>query len=196
MNKAALIVMLSAFAVRAAGQDATQAEARNSSFLGPAVKITSINGQAGVMIGLRGSWPVARSLAIGGAIYSLLSKIEAPEGALPLEGKLNVDLTYLGFELEYFLNPGARTRLSLSALVGGGATRFVKDTGSAFISSNQSGETAFMFILEPGGNVEWTLARWLRLAAGVSYRFASGTRQEKLTDKDLSGPAASLAFKF
>ena len=199
MRKSAFVVMLLACAagVAARERDPAQAGLGNDAFLGPVVKITTLNEQLGVMVGFRGSWPVGRSLAIGGGIYTLLNKVEAPEGALPFEpAALDIDLSYLGFELEYFLNPGARTRFSLSALFGGGATRYVKDTGTFFLSSEQSGETAFMWIFEPGGNAEWTVARWLRLTAGVSYRLASGTRQEGLGDRDLSGPAATLAFKF
>jgi len=198
MRKSAFVVMLLAFAagVAARERDPAQAGLGNDDFLGPVVKITTLKEQLGVMLGFRGSWPVGRSLAIGGGIYTLLNKVEAPEGVLPFEGALDIDLSYLGFELEYFLNPTARTRFSLSALFGGGATRYVKDTGSVFKSSEQSGETAFMWILEPGGNAEWTVAGWLRLTAGVSYRLASGTRHEGLGDRDLTGPAATLAFKF
>jgi hypothetical protein len=198
MRKVSIVFMLLAFAVSVSAQEQNPAkdDMKNASFFGPVVRFTSIRKQAGVMAGLRGSWPVGRSLALGGAAYFLISKVNAPEDALPLEGPLDVDLTYLGFELEYFLNPGSQTRFSLSALFGGGASRYVKDTGSFFRSNEQSGETAFMFIVEPGGNVEWTVAKWLRLMAGVSYRLVSGTRQEKLTDRDLRGPSATIAFKF
>jgi hypothetical protein len=198
MRKAAFVIMLLAFATGVVAQerDAARGDSRNESFFGPVIKFTTIKGQAGVMFGLRGSWPIGRSLALGGTICTLMSKVDAPEGALPLEGALDIDLSYLGFELEYFLNPGSRTRFSLSALFGGGATRYVKDTGSFFKSNEQSGETAFMFIVEPGGNAEWTVAKWLRLMAGVSYRLVSGTRQEKLTDQDLGGPVVTIAFKF
>lgn len=199
MRKRTFIVMLLAFSAVVAAQERNpdQNAARNEAFLGPAVKFTSIDGRLGVMLGLRGSWPVGRSLALGGAFYSLLNKIDAPQGALPFEpAALDIDLSYLGFELEYFLNPGSRTRYSVSALFGGGATRFVKDTGAAFKSSEQSGETAFMLVAEPGVNAEVTVAKWLRLTAGISYRLASGNRKEGLKDLDLGGPAATIAVKF
>jgi len=198
MRNSAFFVMLLAFAagVAAGGKGPAQNDVRNEAFLGPVVRFTSINHRFGAMAGLRGSWPIGRSLALGGAIYTLFNKVAAPEGALPLEGALDIDLSYGGPELEYFLNPGSRTRFSLSVLLGGGATRFVKDTGSTFKSSEQSGETGFMYVLEPGGNVEWTVAKWLRLNLGVSYRLVSGTRKEGLKDLDFGGPAAMVALKF
>lgn len=198
MRTSAIIIVLLAFAVGAAagGQSPAQNEDRNEAFIGPVVKFTSIDQRLGVMLGVRGSWPIGRSLSFGFGICTLINKIDAPEGALPLEGALDVDLSYLGLELEYFLNPGSRTRFSLSALFGGAATRFVKDTGSAFKSSEQVGETAFFLVAEPGGNVEWTVAKGLRLTAGVSYRLASKARKEGLKDLDFSGPAATIAFKF
>ena len=148
------------------------------------------------MAGLRGSWPVGRSLSLGFGLYTLLNKIDAPEGVLPQEGPLDIDLSYLGVELEYFFNPGAQTRYSFSALLGGAATRFVKDTGSTFKSSEQVWETGFVWVAEPGGNAEWTLAKGLRLTAGVSYRLASKPRKEWLEDVSFSGPTATLAVKF
>ncbi len=198
MRKSPFVVMLLAFTtgIAAAGQSPVQNDSRNEAFVGPAIKFTSIDHRLGVMAGFRGSWPIGRSLALGGAIYTLISKVDAPEGALPFEGPLDIDLSYGGLELEYFLDPGSRTRFSLSVLVGGGATRFVKDTGSTFKSSEQSGETGFMYVAEPGGNVEWTVAKWLRLDLSASYRLVSKTRKVGLKDLDLGGPSATVALKF
>jgi len=198
MRKSALLFMLLVFAVGAVanGQSPDQNGARNEAFIGPVVKLTSIDQRLGVMLGLRGNWPIARSLSLGFGIYTLINKIDAPQGVLPLEGALNADLSYLGLELEYFLNPGSRTRFSLSALLGGAATRFVKDTGSALKSSEQVGETAFLWVVEPGGNAEWTVARGFRLTVGVSYRLASKARKEGLEDMSFSGPTATIALKF
>ncbi len=197
MRKSALVVVLLALLVQAgAAGTQTQDQDRNEGFLGPAVKITAIDQRFGIMAGLRGNWPIGRSLALGFGFYTLLNKIDAPEGVLPLEGPLDIDLSYGGLELEYFLNPGARTRYSVSALVGGGATRFVKDTGSVFKSSEQVWETGFIFVAEPGVNAEWTLAKWVRLAAGVSYRLATKSSKEWLKEISFSGPAATIAFKF
>ncbi len=198
MRMRAIVVILSVVAtgVAVGAQSPVQNDVRNEAFLGPAIRFTSIDHRFGVMAGLRGSWPIGRSLALGGAIYTLVNKIDAPDGALPLEGALDLDLSYGGVELEYFLNPGSRTRFSLSVLLGGGATRFVKDTGSTFKSEEQSGETGFMYVVEPGGNVEWTVARWLRLNLGAAYRLVSGTRKEGLKDREWGGPSATIAFKF
>jgi hypothetical protein len=191
---AALLVLTASAA--AAGRGIAQAEDRNEGFIGPVLKVTSVDQRLGVMAGLRGSWPIGRSLALGFGLYTLLNKIDAPEGVLPLEGPLDIDLSYLGAELEYFFNPGARTRYSLSVLVGGAATRFVKDTGSTFKSSEQVWETGFSLIAEPGANAEWTLAKGIRLAGGVSYRLVSKPGKDWLEDVDFSGPAATLALKF
>jgi hypothetical protein len=198
MHKSAVIIVLLAFAalVATVGQSPAQDSARNEAFIGPVVKITSIDQRLGVMAGLRGSWPVGRSLALGFGLYTLLNKIDAPEGVLPQEGPLDIDLSYLGLELEYFLNPESQTRFSLSALLGGAATRFVKDTGSTFKSSQQVWETAFLWVAEPGVNAEWTIVKWLRLTAGVSYRLASKPNKEWLEDVNFSGPTATIAFKF
>lgn len=70
----------------------------------------------------------------------------------------------------------------------------MKDTGSTFKSNEQSGETGFVYVAEPGGNVEWTVAKWLRLDLSASYRLVSKTRKEGLKDLNLSGPSVFFLF--
>ena len=98
--------------------------------------------------------------------------------------------------MEYIFEPNSLGHFSLYTLIGGGATNFVKDVGSASQSNQQAGETGFMWVLEPAVNAELNVTSWLRLNAGVSYRLTSGLNQPGLDDSDFSGVSASLAFKF
>jgi hypothetical protein len=69
MRKSALVLVLLALLVQAGAAEAQAQDLdRNEGFFGPAVKITAINQRLGIMAGLRGSWPVGRSLALAGKI--------------------------------------------------------------------------------------------------------------------------------
>jgi len=151
-------------------------------FGAPVIKYTSINGQGAVMFGGRGGWIINHSLALGGGGYALSSEVDAPEGVQPwVGGPQNVDFVYGGFEIEYIFNPLSPAHFSISALAGGGATRYLKDD-PASKGKDQMGETGFMWILEPGVNAELIVMRWLRLSAGMSYRLVTGLRQEGLKE--------------
>ena len=51
-------------------------------------------------------------------------------------------------------------------------------------------------VLEPGVTVEAKVSRSFRVAAGMTYRFASGVNSAAFSDADLSAAALILNFKF
>jgi hypothetical protein len=181
-----------------AAQEQTDLNYENETggFGGPVFKYTNINKQNAILIGGRGGWIIDHSLVLGGGGYGVINEIDAPVNALPLEGPLDIEFGYIGFEFEYIFNPSSLYHISIYALVGGGATNFVKDVGSVFSSNEQAGETAFMFVLEPAVNAELNMTEWFRMCAGISYRMTLGADQEMLDDGDFSGINGTLTFKF
>jgi hypothetical protein len=197
MRRLFFIAMLCALLTNAGAQEIGTPESGHArgGFGAPVLKYTSFNGQGVLMFGGRGGWIINHSLVIGGGAYGTMSEVDAPEGVLPLEGPLDVRLEYFGLEIEYIFNPLSPVHFSLSALAGGGAAHYMKDVGSFSESKDQTGETGFMWILEPGINAELIAARWLRLSAGLSYRLAAGLKWEGLKSEDFSGLTATVAFK-
>ena len=198
MRFRAFIVMLFAFAVSASAQEKTlfKGDVEMGGFGGPVVKYTTINDQGALMVGGRGGWIINHSLVIGGGGYGVVSEVDAPEGSLPEEGPLDIEFGYAGFELEFILHPNSLTHFSIYTLIGGGSANYVKDVGAVTESDEQAGESDFVFVLEPAINAELNVTTWFRLNAGVSYRLVSGIEQERLKDRDFSGVAATLTFKF
>ena len=198
MRHLAFVIILFAFAADVAAQEQTliKSDFEKGGFGGPVVKFTSINNQSAIMLGGRGGWIINHSLVLGGGIYGVVNDVDAPEGILPLEGPLDSEFGYLGFEVEYIVHPKSLLHLNIYSLIGGGATNFVKDVGSVTKSNEQVGESHFMFVLEPAVNAELNVTTWFHLNVGVSYRVTSGVNQEGLNDGDFSNMAASLTFKF
>jgi hypothetical protein len=191
-----IIILLMIANVTAQEQTLFKDESEKGGFGGPVLKFTNINKQFAMMIGGRGGWILGHSLVLGGGGYAVINEINAPVNALPLEGPLDIEFGYIGFELEYIFDPISLYHFGFYTLIGGGATNFVKDVGSVTSSNEQVGETAFMFVLEPGVNAELNITQWFRLCAGISYRMTIGVDQEMLDDSDFSGVNGTLTFKF
>ena len=189
-----LMILLMIADLIAQEQTLLKDEHENSGFGGLVLKFTNINKQNAVMIGGRGGWILDHSLVLGGGGYAVIN--EAPVNALPLEGPLDIEFGYIGFELEYIFDPTSLYHLSIYTLLGGGATNFVKDVGPLSSSNEQAGETAFMFVMEPAVNAELNMTEWFRLCVGISYRMTIGVDQEMLDDSDFSGVNGTLTFKF
>jgi hypothetical protein len=56
-------------------------------------------------------------------------------------------------------------------------------------------DTNWFFVTEPGVKVEMNVFRWLRIAPGVSYRAAFGSKSEGLSDTRLSGTSLNITMK-
>jgi hypothetical protein len=198
MRCLALFVVSLGLAAMAAAQEQTlfQGDVKTGGFGGPVVKYTRIKGQDAVMVGGRGGWILNHSLILGGGGYGVATEVDAPEGIMPQEGPLDIEFGYGGFEMEYLVRPNALTHLSFYALIGGGALNFVKDVGPVSESNQQVGEADVVFALEPAVSAELNVTKWFRLSAGGSYRLVTGVNRAELENRDFSGLAATLTFKF
>jgi hypothetical protein len=173
------------------GQTPSQGTKGRGYFGAPVVKYTVIRDQGALMIGGRGGWNITPSLVIGGSIYGTISKVDAPEEAVPtVPYPLDIKLESFGFDLEYAVRPEAPTHLTLYTFFGGAAAHYVKDK-----TNEQEGETDFMILLEPAVGVEQIVTDWLHLNLAVSYRLVNGVELSRLKESDLNGAAVTLAVK-
>jgi hypothetical protein len=169
---------------------------KTGAFGGPVVKFTRIHGRTAVMVGGRGGWIIGRSLVLGGGGYGVATEVDAPEGALQGEGPLDIKFGYGGFDVEYLLQPDSLWHLSVGTLVGGGDNHFVRDVGPLGKSTQTTGESDAVWVVEPGVNAELNVTPWFRVAGGVSYRFVGAVDQVVLKKRDFNGPAATLTLRF
>ena len=193
-----VVVALLAGAAPVAAQDETlfRNAVTTGSFGGPVVKYTSLRDQGALMVGGRGGWIINHSLSIGGGGYGVVTEVNAPSEALPGEGPLDIEFGYGGLELEYTVHPHAIGHWSIYTLVGGGSANYVKDVGPVSKSHDQVSDSDTVFVVEPAIKAELNVTPWMRVTTGVSYRMVRGVNQVMLRNKDLSGIAGSLGFKF
>ena len=156
----------------------------------PEVKINSIQGNVGTLVGFYGGALINRTFLIGIAGGVNLSHPEVNYG-------------YFGGIGQVIFFPEEVVHFSGQLMLAHATTKDYENPKSGLLDNfwNISGEQ--FFILEPGLNLEMNLSARLILVTGVTYRFASGidssnenVAKTRVTDRDMSGLNFSIGLKF
>jgi hypothetical protein len=134
------------------------------------------------------------SLGIGGAGF-----INTYEYNPALNREVSLVGGYGGFYAEPILFPKARIHLSFPVLAGiGGAayTSWVKGEYDEISQENNVEETSVFLVLEPSAELEFNFTRFFRMAAFLSYRYASDLDMTSVGPTPLNEFSAGLRFKF
>lgn len=197
-----IVTALIIFAGQSFSQEETllgSGEISNGGFGGPVVKYVQIKGEPGVLVGGRGGWIINHSLILGGGGYGLVNDIKS--GNPPYYDGGNLYNTYLNFgyggaELEYIFQSDELLHFSVYTLIGGGSISY---RNRLFNEDNDGGWDSpkdDFFIVEPAINAELNVVSFMRIDAGLSYRFVAGVNYDNLKNSDFAGPSAILTFKF
>jgi hypothetical protein len=170
----------------------------NGGFGAVVTKLTTVNGEFGVMAGLRGAWITNHTFSIGAGFYGLATQNIVMDGS-ELGGTPGQDyfleMGYAGVEVEYVYPWHRLLHMSANVLVGGGGVAYIEDPHYDDREDDPLDSDAF-FIVEPGLYLELNVARPMRLDLGLSYRFVADVELPKIEDGDLEGLAATLTLKF
>jgi len=146
-----------------------------------------------VLIGGKGGCIINHVLVLGGGGYGQVSEFTGTAQPAPYEPPITreLNLGYGGFYAEYVLFSSALVHGSVSALVGGGGVYDAYyETADIAVDGDE------FFIAEPSAGVELNVTRFFRVNLSGGYRFTSGLDYAGVTDDDLRGPSAGIAFKF
>jgi hypothetical protein len=156
----------------------------------PEVKINSIQGDAGTLIGFYGGAVFNRAFLLG------------------ISGGLNlshpaINCGYFGAVGQYIYKPANLWHCSGQILLAYGSTKDYENPKSGLLDNFWNISGASFFLMEPGINLELNLSKRLTLVAGVSYRFVSGLDENNenvqithVTNEDLSGINFNIGLKF
>ena len=191
-----LIVITMSFSngVNAQSQDSTQALFRSTVKVSeqwtPEIKINSIQGDIGTLVGIYGGALIDRSLLIG------------ISGGVNL-GHPRVNYGYFGGILQYINRPEKMVHLSGQLLIAYGTAKDYENPKSGLLDNFWNISGAQFFLLEPGLNLELNLGIRLTLVTGMSYRYVSGLNERDenvsithVTNRDLSGVNFTIGLKF
>lgn len=165
------------------------------------VGYSNIGGHDGLVTGGRGAFIFDHVLAIGAGGYGFVNNLDYDY--YHSSGSTNRELSlaggYGGILIEPIIAGKSPVHLSFPVLIGGGGVALVDMYGWEYWGQPSPGyeyDYDAFFVIEPGVELEFNLARFFRLAAAVSYRHTSEIQLAQ-TDKDaLRGFNYGLTFKF
>ncbi len=151
-------------------------------FGGPVVKFSQLLDEFAVFAGARGGWIVNHSFVIGGGVYTLVNTVDRPGLFEPIS-----KFIYGGFEVEYVAFWSEPVHFTIGTLVG---------AGRRFRTDQPHPDHDEVFVLEPAVGLEVSAASFLRIVAGVGYRYVSKETSGDIVNEDLRAFLGSLTFKF
>jgi hypothetical protein len=190
MKELTLLFVLSLFVV--SSTFAQPAGSGSSGFGGPALKVTQVNDETAILLGGRIGGILNHVFVVGAGFYRLLDDVKAPRDNTRLDLTLDLDLNldYVGLDLEYIFMAERPVHFSIQGLFGGGRAQYWE--GKDRVVAEEG-----VWVVEPGANIIFKIAPFFRIELGASYRFVSGVnRLQGLEARDLSGPSAGMVFQF
>ncbi|HVK39585.1 MAG TPA: hypothetical protein VNA88_13690 [Candidatus Kapabacteria bacterium] len=197
MKRIALLAALVLIPVVAAAQESTifSGDIDHGGYGGMVTKLTSINGELGVMMGGEGAWVIDHTAYLGFQGTGLVNRMDAKK--LQTNGEPYVlRVNEFGLRAGYIHNSDDVLHLTAGTLIGGGSMLLSERFVWTDDSDVQWDTDQMYFLLEPEVAAELNVTKWMRVAATGSYRFAIGADYEGMTESDLSGPTGSLTLRF
>jgi hypothetical protein len=199
-----LLTVLSVDPITAQDETLFNDEIESGGYGGPICKIGQINGSTGIFFGGQGGWIINHSLALGGKGYVLASPMD-------IKNLQNISVGFAcgGVLLEYIIASSKLLHFNIECMIGaGGVYNDVINYAQYHNPIEYTGDAGLL--LEPGFNLNLNITRYLRIAAGLTYRYMNGIEYdagapytntigndyENISDSDLSGVSAQLVIKF
>jgi hypothetical protein len=158
-------------------------------FVAPTFATTSFASQLGYLPGLRGGIYLNQRFAVG-VTANVLATQDSHVG--DHDGR-NVG-TYGGLLLQYVVHSNQVLHASLESTLASGRWCNTVGDGKGTAPDGCSGRTFLAF--EPVANLELNVARHVRVATGVGYRFAVAAKGDGPSSGDLSGIVARTSVVF
>lgn len=159
---------------------------------------TQIDRKDALITGGRGALIFDHSFALGFAGYGFVNGLEEyhlPERQYP---EYSLAGGYGGLLVEPILGGMKPVHFSFPVIIGMGGVALLENYGwdSWDYQYPENTEHDIFFVIEPGVELEFNVARFFRTAASVSYRFTSDIDLYEMDEDVLKGLNFKLAFKF
>jgi len=172
-------------------------------WVSPDFGYTKVDGHDAWLGGLSGGIIVNHSMSIGLAGYGIMNSNNLAYGNIVDTATVYLYSGYGGLKLEYRLHPLNAINIAFPLLIGGGCagyTTWNPHSGTYNYNSNESYNEYYVwdgfFVLEPGVTVGFNILKFMRLDAGVSYRYAPSVNLPKTNKNIMSNFNATIALRF
>ena len=168
---------------------------------GPQVAYSSFDGRDIWLVGGKGGVIINHCFVIGGAGYGITNPLRYEN--LEFEGdiysKAYINGGYGGFLMEGIFWPKKLVHVSVPVLIGAGGLMFTDQLYPEGNDQNMDDHIitySSFFVLEPGLEVELNVVKFMRLTAGVSYRYAPNVDLPSVSSNAFNSLKASVSLKF
>ena len=159
-----------------------------SGYVGPAFKLSGVQGEPGLWAGLRGGWSFEQAFSVGLAGYWLLRDVEQPNYN-------DANLGYGGVEFQAFITQESPVRIAIQTLIGAGTVGDGFHFGGHDFNSHDTDEDSDNFlVVEPGIALQMPLNRYVHWEIGASYLMISGLKFGNISGHDLGGFTGTLTL--
>ncbi|MBU0487130.1 MAG: hypothetical protein KKD31_04165 [Bacteroidetes bacterium] len=169
-------------------------------YFGTVLKVANTAGEDGLWVGGKLVWVINHNFGLGIEGYGLTTSntlwASSYNGWIT---KKSIGTGYGGLVIEYSPLSHKVVHLSVPVLIGaGGVGVYDRDEYTMYSEYRNFEAASPYFIVEPGVLAELNVAKFLRIAVGASYRYASGLNlgSYDLSDQDFSGLSYNFAIKF
>ncbi len=173
-------------------------ESRSDGFYGAfSLGYSEIDNSDAFVAGMRGGVIFNNKLAVGLAGYGFINNPDKYHYSDPNMNDFFLAGGYGGLFIEPIIAGTKPVHVSFPILVGIGGVALVEDDGNWYDDHYPDKlDKDFIFVFEPGVELEFNLAKYFRMAASATYRFTSDV-DLLATDTDaLQGFQFGLTFKF
>lgn len=164
------------------------------------ISYSNIGGYDALVTGGRGAFIFDHVLAIGLGGYGFVNNLNYDYyNQQPVNGDMSLAGGYGGLLIEPIIAGKSPVHVSFPILIGGGGVSLVNLYNGDYWGQPYPGyeyDYDAYFVIEPGVELEFNMARFFRLAAAVSYRHTSKIQLQQVDENALKGFNFGLTFKF
>lgn len=163
---------------------------------------TKIDSKDAFLGGISGGIIINHSLSVGLAGYGIMNSQNLKYTGINDTADVYLYGGYGGLKLEYRLNPSKKVNVGFPLLIGGGGAVYSTYGHDDWHNYEEDEDYDYtyawdsFFVIEPGVVLGINLLKFMRLDAGVSYRYAPGIELPKTDTNLLNGFNASISLKF
>ncbi len=142
------------------------------------VAMTKFDSRNVLLSGMSGGIIINHSFSLGLAGYGIMNSHNLKYSRINDTADLYLYGGYGGLKLEYRINPLKPVNIAFPLLIGGGGLMYSTFRMHDMHGNNYWNDSEYawdsFFVIEPGVVIGLNILRFMRLDAGISYRFASG----------------------
>ncbi len=167
-------------------------------FGGADLRVSEFMDTRGLVTGAYGGVLINRKYLLGVGGYGLATNVEFDGMSGGTEKPLNLHGGYAGLMIGGMIGSTELIHLTFPVFFGAGS---IQITDKDYFPNTPNDaeftvEKSAFIVIEPAAQVEFNITEYFRIGAGMSYRYVTGTELDNVTDKQLSGSAMMISFRF